>query len=302
MKIFKHRNILGFIYSLFLLLPFLNVLGRVCYATVNKNAYLSYSGQEESYIKQDETFLYYDLRGEEVQPNNNFILVSSDTNTGSFFEFFGSTDVSSILFRLHVKFTLVRGSVYIEDNDLDGCYVFPFENDVYFSYVLTNSTTYTYGLALTVNGITYRPTIPFIEFYDTAVLKISSDEFVGQDFDSFNEPYYKMWREYSFPSNLTFSYFEKQVSYQLDNAFEYSLKKITNNNLGNVKWFNFIGNLFLDDNSQNNLYINFINWYMNYALLVSVVYVLFMVLMWFIQWIRRLLERGLDKFGGGGSY
>lgn len=255
MKIFKHRNILGFIYSLFLLLPFFNVLGRVCYVTINKNAHLSYS---DSIIDKTE-------------------LVSSNSNLSSGLTYYLQWD-SSINGRGD------GSKIWYSDITIDwSSYGAPSGVDyvAFSTYYASDNTRYTYLFNDSSSSayFVFWSTIDFADFYFT----VSKDV----QLNGVND--------YSL-------YFISKTFDTLDNAFDYSLNKITNNNLGNVKWFNFIGNLFLDDNSQNNLYINFINWYMNYALLVSVVYVLFMVLMWFIQWIRRLLERGLDKFGGGGSY
>ena len=82
----------------------------------------------------------------------------------------------------------------------------------------------------------------------------------------------------------------------LDNAFDYSLSQyVTDNSFGNLNLFEWWSNLFLDlSQSKNALYIHFINWYMNYVLFVSSSYILFMVLMWFINYSRKLMERGLN--------
>lgn len=82
----------------------------------------------------------------------------------------------------------------------------------------------------------------------------------------------------------------------LDNAFDYSLSEyVSENSFGNLNFFEWWSNLFLDlNNPKSALYIHFVNWYMNYVLFVSSSYILFMVLMWFINYSRRLMERGLN--------
>lgn len=79
----------------------------------------------------------------------------------------------------------------------------------------------------------------------------------------------------------------------LDDVFEYSISHfISENSFGRLDFFQWFSNLFID--SSNNLYIHYINWYMNYALYVSLAFLIFMVLMWFINFARKLLERGMD--------
>lgn len=81
----------------------------------------------------------------------------------------------------------------------------------------------------------------------------------------------------------------------LDNAFDYSLSKyVDDNSFGKLNFFEWFFDIFMDSNQQNNLYIRYVNWYMNYVLLVSCSYILFLVLMWFVNYSRRILERGLD--------
>lgn len=82
---------------------------------------------------------------------------------------------------------------------------------------------------------------------------------------------------------------------KLDNAFEYSLKTfVDDNNFGKVDMTSWFSDMFLSDNAKNNLYVNFINWYLNYAMLITLMHFLFTVLMWFINYCRRLLDRGMN--------
>lgn len=89
-----------------------------------------------------------------------------------------------------------------------------------------------------------------------------------------------------------------QVNYvkgNLDNVFDYSISKLVDeNNFGQLNFFEWFNNFLLNDSQNNLLYVRFANWYMNYAMLVSLMYVLFMCLMWFVNFARKLLERGMN--------
>lgn len=77
---------------------------------------------------------------------------------------------------------------------------------------------------------------------------------------------------------------------KLDNAFDYSLYTfLKDNGSGELNLTDWFVEVFLQRTTHNMLYINYINWYMNYSLLVSCVYLLYLVLMWFITLARRLL-------------
>lgn len=101
-----------------------------------------------------------------------------------------------------------------------------------------------------------------------------------------------------------YSYFThtSYVDYSyLDNAFEYSLHTFTKeNNLGNVDMFGWFTDMFLSSNNvKNNLYVGFVNWYLNYAMLVSSGYLLFLVLIWFINYVRKIMDKSMyHDFGG----
>ena len=85
------------------------------------------------------------------------------------------------------------------------------------------------------------------------------------------------------------------TSGKLDNAFEYSLKSfVADNDFGQMDLTSWFSGLFLRSSAHNNLYIGFINWYLNYAMLVTLVHFLFLVLMWFINYCRRLIDRSMN--------
>lgn len=89
-----------------------------------------------------------------------------------------------------------------------------------------------------------------------------------------------------------------QVSYtydKLDNVFEYSVSQFVEyNNFGKVDLTSWFMDMFLTDNVHNNLYVHFVNWYLNYVMLITLMHFLFAVLMWFINYCRRLLDRGMN--------
>lgn len=79
----------------------------------------------------------------------------------------------------------------------------------------------------------------------------------------------------------------------LDTAFEYSIGQfITANEFGKLDFFSWFSGIFLDNTAHDLIYIHFINWYLNYALYVSISFLLFHILYFFIDFIRKLMDRG----------
>lgn len=90
-----------------------------------------------------------------------------------------------------------------------------------------------------------------------------------------------------------FESFEAGIT--LSSAFEYSLSEfITSNNFGKIDFFTWFANIFLDNTAHDLLYIHFINWYLNYALYVSISLIIFHVLYWFIDFLHKLLNKTSD--------
>ena len=82
---------------------------------------------------------------------------------------------------------------------------------------------------------------------------------------------------------------------KLDNVFEYSISKfVEENDFGQMNLISWFSGMFLSDTAHNNLYVNFINWYLNYAMLVTLVHFMFLVLMWFINYCRRIIDRSMN--------
>lgn len=105
------------------------------------------------------------------------------------------------------------------------------------------------------------------------------------------------------PTNELFSNYISYMTYNqnsyLDNVFDYSISNFIEDNNYNIDFFGWFNNLFLNQSGKNLLYLNFVNWYLNYALLVSAGYILFLLFLWFINFARKLLEGG-NSFGHGG--
>lgn len=97
-------------------------------------------------------------------------------------------------------------------------------------------------------------------------------------------------------SNSLFNvYSNTYITSKLDNVFEYSVSQfVEDNNFGKVDLTSWFMDMFLTDNVHNNLYVHFVNWYLNYVMLITLMHFLFAVLMWFINYCRRLLDRGMN--------
>ena len=74
----------------------------------------------------------------------------------------------------------------------------------------------------------------------------------------------------------------------LNNAFTYSLNQFNQLGFDKINWVNWFTSIFT---SQNNIYITFLNSYLNYFLLVECCYVVPLVMYWFIHLGERLLYK-----------
>lgn len=274
MRIFKHKNMMGLIYSILIAIPFLSVLSRSAYAVFNKNAYQSYSGDYGEKVYKRVVSPY----------NTNEVNSLNDLHVGSYY----LLTINKVIGELHeIRYSTSNNIDIINfddircfDNDITG--VFIYDTTTYQGYgypiIKTNNTTYYFQSSDT------RESFNFIVYINSA--------FSGGTTSNYSL-FSKVTNEYE--EYLPYEYVELE-SQTLDNAFEYSLSSfVDENHWGKLNFFEWFTSLFLDVNSNNNgLYIHFINWYMNYTLFVSCAYILFMVLMWFINFARRLLDRGIN--------
>lgn len=83
---------------------------------------------------------------------------------------------------------------------------------------------------------------------------------------------------------------------KLDNVFYYAIDEIIqDNNFGKINFTGWFDNMMLDNNIQiNQTYTHLFNWYLNYTLFISCAYILWLVLMWFVNFARKLLDRGMN--------
>ena len=102
--------------------------------------------------------------------------------------------------------------------------------------------------------------------------------------------------------NMLFALFSKNNTYV--NGLDYNTLKtfVTNTinefNVSSVymDFFVWFDDLFLNvqTGSMTELTLQFVNWYFNYVFFVSCGYLLFAVLMWFVNFSRKLLDRGMN--------
>lgn len=242
MKTLKHKSIMGIIYGVLLLMPFLCIFSRVIYVQSNKNAYQSYSGTKVDKIEQiNNAQSYVDTFTYNVKP----IQTTHGTSPKQKFSTISieNLNVNSTQFSIYSNQTGAYLIMFWDDNN-------------------TETERYYWGNPNGNNS--------FDEFYFTKESGTSLFEY----------------------ANVFLIY---ETNEKLDNVFEYSVSQfIDDNNFGKVNLFNWFTDLFLDDNAHNNMYVHYINWYLNYSMLVSCMHLLFLVLMWFVNYSKRLLDRGMN--------
>lgn len=259
-KIFGYKSITHLLYGLLLLLPFLAILGRSVYTIANKNANQSYYG--ETINNEIETYTNYDE------------LVSGETYKTSIHTFTYESNLGDSAKRINVNNFSTNVEVAF-DTEL--------VSSLGFYYISSNGmvVVYIYNDTNVELGRINSNQNPTIEY--TLISKNLNGTAITL-FDNLTT-YQITYNKYSY----------------LDNAFEYSLSTfIEENEIGNVDFFSWFTNIFLNQTSPHNaLYLNFANWYLNYIMLVSCGYLLFLVLLWFVNYSRSLLEHGMNRDNGG---
>lgn len=278
---FRHTNFMRLIYATLLALPFVAILSRVIYVQSNKNAYQS-AEIENSYQTYEKV---YEYETNEVNDANDLIVgniykvsitkteLDLLPNSTRFIQFTGIFQ-----YKVYRDFTSQEVEYKTSVDDLDNAKLGFFKdlpNWLMVNYINTNNQSITYLYQSNyelVQDLTFYilfESLTYPQFIDY----ISESDYFGQE-DVI---------------------IEDHTGTTLDNVFEYSVNKfIENNNFGKINLFQWTTDLFFDSNDVNNMYVGFINWYLNYTLLVSATYILFLVLMWFINYARRLLERGMN--------
>lgn len=257
----KRKSLMGFIYALIMLLPFSSILVRCLYVTFNKNAYVS---QVSAYLDK-----YTEVTSSDQLVENNQYLITYNGNNQAYYNptkyFYNTINVNWYEYpntdtsHTYIGFA-IRGYGY--NGTTQG-------NNIRLYYDETNyDNTYIWGTQL--NQIIFT-----LKSYSNFNLNTEPDH-----------PY-KLY-------NLDILY---TTDYDmLNNTFDYSLYTFLNENgTGRLNLTDWFTDIFLNRTTHNMLYLNYVNWYMNYSLLVSCVYLLYSVLMWFLTFARTLLNKPLKE-------
>ena len=275
MKIFKHKSLMGLLYAVLLAIPLVSIISRVIYVQSNKNAYQSYSGST--------TLTYYE-KYEGVVPSNQ--VNSEDDLVLNNYYFVDGISTSQFTYNGWLILEFTNTSQFeINDNPL---VTLPASDYLQSVQKITANVEQNYYLVMYWFDDTNFFSINGINAYFEGDFILRSYDDVGNFANS----------GYFMQSSLTIStYIEHTLEETtLDNVFEYSVDSIIQeNNFGKIDFLSWFANMFLDNTNQvNNRYLGFANWYMNYIMFVSCAYLLFLVLMWFINFARRLLDRGMN--------
>lgn len=278
---FRHTNFMRLIYATLLALPFVAILSRVIYVQSNKNAYQSAEITQTTYDRV------------ETQAPTNEVSNYSDCIQGNYYNVEISNNlIDEGMIRLIITNTSqIYFNTYPTDSSIDEqsfdiqTYMY-FENKTMIELWRTEIFIFHY---FSSGNIEYY----ISEYFENNSISIKGD-FIFEQFSQ-DISYDGTLNEVFSPSDYVITTYNEIQATTLDNVFEYSVNKfIENNNFGKINLFQWTTNLFFDSNDVNNMYVGFINWYLNYTLLLSATYILFLVLMWFINYARRLLERGMN--------
>lgn len=282
MKRLNKTHIFHIFFGLLMFLPFISILSRVIYVQSNKNAKDSYSGNYEITYKYE----------------SNQVNSLDDLIQGNIYEFnLTGRNIEDILYNDEwICFNLVTDLV-IDDRDtfiIDDAYDTQFGK---FSALTTIELSRT-------NNISYFTIFSSADDfynYDQIIRYEYTGDFIRNCVIQLIEHNLDGLRDNTIYSYTDYNEIESvNLTGTLDNAFDYSISKFIEDNNFRINFFSWFEDLFLVQNGGvNALYLSFANWYMCYALLVSTGYLLFLILMWFINYVRKILEGG-NSFGHGG--
>lgn len=80
----------------------------------------------------------------------------------------------------------------------------------------------------------------------------------------------------------------------LSNVLPYSMSEFNKLGFGKLDFTSWFTNIFMNGNT-NNVYVQFVNSYLNYFLLVEVVYFIPMIIYWFIHFGESVIEKFTNK-------
>lgn len=275
MRIFKHHSIMRCIYALVLALPMFSIFGRVIYTQSNSKANESYSGTQQVYEKQ-------------ARFETNDVNSLTDIQIGNIYHA-DELRLYEFTYGQNVVFNVYSCEfINIDPFEYDEFYVEGFISTNSYMHIELDMNNGYYACYLQLNYDSYQ--LLLIDLENQGEFTLTNCDIVFEEFDNT----ITLTTEFSASEFNIYDYVLTETS-TLDNAFDYSLSTfVTENDFGKLNLFEWFWSIFLTNNSQNMLYIHFVNWYMNYVLLVSSAYILFLVLMWFINFSRRILERGMN--------
>lgn len=84
------------------------------------------------------------------------------------------------------------------------------------------------------------------------------------------------------------------VQNTLNNVMTYSMSEFNNLGFGKLDFTSWFTNIFMNGDT-NNVYVSFVNSYINYFLLVECVYFIPMIIYWFIHFGESVVEKFMNK-------
>ena len=266
MKNCKRRTIFSWIFALILLIPMFSIAIRSLYVIFNKNAYQSYANEIQSTV----------LIG-----NSNESLIQS----GQTYFFEG------------MKQPLTNSNGW---------------NTSGWGFTFTNATTDLqtfFNVSYPVDGLGYGSDANYNNYYRVNLHNANTQSWVQlSDLHYYNDPFSQRMKSLNFTFTLnagTDFYKVNNINYlvyskpNLDNVFEYSVQQfVDKHGNGLINFFGLLDHYFMETTTANTLYFTFANWCFNYVLLVSCVWLLFSVLMWFINYCNYMLNTSFRKGHG----
>lgn len=275
------------IYFILLTIPMISVFARTIYVQSNPNAKDSYNGQIEN--SQTINLLEY-LDGDTITSINyktGYSYYENYSLNRYFYtlNFSGNSSLTEFIF--NVSNFKLNG---IEDNTVKAISIsFGNTTTLYLNTFTINWTEETNKQTVyrwELNGNQYVSTHLNLNFNTNPIEFILTDSRIYSPDNSIT--LIKMDNlKYLFTTIIFYSG-------SLDNAFDYGLQKtIDDFGTGNINFLNWFGTMF--SSNTNLLYINFVNMYLNYALWVSVGYLIYYFLTFFIKIIRNLVDGFIKK-------
>lgn len=260
MKLFKRKNFQSLIYAIFISLPILSLLPNLLYFGFNEKA------SDYTDVNVVETYEY----------ETNEVNTIEDLIAGNIYHF-----------------SITRESALASNIEIGINEIYNFETNLTYGYTnasgqsnrlrLTPTAFYLYFQLedLSINNGVFNNSLP-------SNYSISVDFVYSTDYTTNSAAIEYITASY-YLGDKSISVVESEMNPQ--NAFEYTISKfIKDNNFGNIDFFSFFSTLFLGNSTINAVYVGFVNWYLNYILYVSLAYLLFSVLLWFVNFARKLLE------------